>query len=106
MKRLILLSFLDKEIICSILEKLGKKRNLEIISFSGLYKLLNEQENRLIRSFLKLNPRDFGFKGKFIGTGTVPKNLIFIDGQFLSRPAWLAFWEMHENLYIDTGKRL
>jgi len=100
------LAFLDEKIISAILEKLGKERNLKTISFSGLYKLLNRQEKRLIRRFLKLNPGDFGFKGKFIGVGAVPKDLIFIDGQFLSKPVFSVFWEMHENLYLDTRKRL
>ena len=106
MKRLILLTFLDKEIICSILDKVSKKRNLKIISFSELYRNLNEQESKLIKSFVKFNPRDFGFKGEFLGMGAVPKDLVFIDGQFLSKPVLSAFWEMHESLYMDTGKRL
>ncbi len=100
------LAFLDEKIISAILEKLDKERNLKTISFSGLYKLLNKQEKRLIRSFLKLNPGDFGFKGKFLGVRPTPKNLIFIDGQFLSKPVLSAFWEMHESLYMDAGKRL
>ena len=100
------LAFLGEKIINTILEKLDKERNLKIISFLRVYKLLDEQERRLIKSFLKLNPKEFGFKGKFLGMGPIPKNLIFVDGQFLSRVVFSAFWEMHENLYMDTGKRL
>ncbi|MFH1392983.1 MAG: M15 family metallopeptidase [Patescibacteria group bacterium] len=100
------LAFLDEKIINAILEKLGEERNLKIISFTELYKYLGEQENRLVRSFVKLNPRDFGFKGKFLGVRAVPKDLIFVDGHFLSKPVFSAFLEMNNTLEGDIGKRL
>lgn len=100
------LAFLDEKIIGAILEKLREERNLKIISFSELYRLLNEFENRLVQSFIKLNPRDFGFNGKFIGVGAIPKNLIRINGHFLPKQVFLVFWEMNRILEDDIGKRL
>jgi len=100
------LAFLDEKIIGAILEKLDEERNLKIISFTELYKCLGEQEKRLMRNFLKLNPRDFGFKGKFLGVGAIPKDLIFVDGQFLSKPVFSAFSGMNNTLEEDVGKRL
>jgi len=102
------LAFLDKGIIGSILAKTAKplEKSLKIISFSELYRLLNEQENHLIRCFLKLNPRDFGFKGKFIGVGAVPRDLVSINREFLPRPVFSAFLRMNRALENDTGRRL
>lgn len=106
MRRLILLTFLEKEIICSILDKLREGENLRIISFLKLFELLNEQESHLIKSFLKLNPGDFGFKGKFIGMRIITRNLISIDGQFLTKTIWAAFLGMNEAMESDIGKKL
>ncbi len=100
------LAFLDEKIINSILDKFSEKKNLKIISFSELYRRLNEYENHLIRSFLKLNPGDFGFKGKFLGVGAIPKDLINLNGHFLPKPVFSMFLRMNIALEYDIGKRL
>ena len=100
------LAFLDEKIIDSILGKVREEEHLGIVSFSELFGLLDRREGHLIKKFLKLNPGDFGFKGKFIGMRPAPKNLIFVDGQFLSESVFSAFWGMKESLYLDIGKRL
>jgi len=117
------LKFLDKKIINSILKKMDKSRkikDLKIISFPRLYKYLNKTEIELINNFLKLNPRKYGFKGKFFGVKKVPKNLVsirnqkynfsgkkeIIGEQCLPKPVYLAFQRMNKALDGETGRKL
>ncbi len=117
------LKFLDKKIINSVLQKIdkpGKIKNLRIISFSRLYKYLDKTEIELIKNFLKLNPRKYGFKGKFLGMRKVPKNLVsvrnqkynfsgekkIIDEQYLPKPVFLAFRRMNKALTGEINKKL
>ena len=117
------LKFLDKKIINSIFKKADKSReikNLKTISFSRLYKYLDKTEIELIKNFLKLNPRRYGFKGKFLGMKKVPKNLIsirnqkynfngkkeIIEKQYLPKPVYLAFQKMNKALNNETGRKL
>jgi len=115
--------WLDKKIINSILQKAYKPKkikNLRIISFSRLYKHLSKTEIELINNFLKLNPRKYGFKGKFFGVGKVPKNLVsirnqkynfsgkkeIIEEQYLPQPVYMAFQRMNKVLDGETGRKL
>ncbi len=101
--------FLDKKIINSILLKTYKSKkikNLRIISFPRLYKYLNKTELELIKNFLQLNPRKYGFKGKFFGIKRVPKNLMTIREQYLPRPVYLAFQRMNKALKNETERKL
>ncbi len=41
-----------------------------------------------------------------MGIKKVPRNLVTIKDQYLPKPVLSAFWKMHENLYMDTGKKL
>ena len=74
----------DRKLINSILTKIEiKKRNLEtqVMSFSQLFNLLTEDEVALIKRFKNINPRIYGFKGRFLGIQKVPKNLVKIKNQ-------------------------
>ena len=99
-------AFLDEKIIDSILDKVREVEHLGIISFSELFELLNRREDHLIKKFLKLNPGDFGFKGKFIGMRIITGNLISVNGEFLVKPVWAAFLGMNEAMESDIGKKL
>ena len=117
------LKFLNKETVSSILKKMDKSRkikDLRIISFSRLYKYLNKTEIELINNFLKLNPRKYGFKGKFFGLKKIPKNLDslrnqkynfngktkIIGEQYLPKPVCKAFQKMNSALKNETEKKL
>ncbi|MBU2082133.1 M15 family metallopeptidase [Patescibacteria group bacterium] len=101
--------FLNEKIVSSIVSKTGKTRkikNLRIISFYQLYKLLDKKEIDLIKNFLKLNPRKYGFRGKFLGIKKIPSNLVTIKDQFLPKLAYLAYQKMNKALKKETGKKL
>lgn len=100
------LAFFDEKIIDLILGKVRAIEHLGIISFSELFELLDRRENHLIKKFLKLNPGDFGFKGKFIGMRITTGNLISVDGQFLTKPVWAAFLGVNKAAESDIGKKL
>ena len=117
------LKFLNKETVSSILKKMDKSRkikDLRVISFSRLYKYLNKTEIELVKNFLKLNPRKYGFRGKFFGVKKTPKNLIsvrnqkfyfngkkkIIGEQCLPKPVYMAFQKMNNALKNETGRKL
>ena len=112
---------LDHGIICSILEKMGGYQNISgIVSFTEISKHLNKKEINLIRKFLELDPRRFGFRGEFFGINGSPANLVPIMGQkykvkgnekiiktqYLPTPIWLAYWKMNEAFCGETGRKL
>ncbi len=113
----------DRKLINSILTKIEiKKRNLEtqVMSFSQLFNLLTEDEVALIKRFKNINPRIYGFKGRFLGIQKVPKNLVKIknqkykregksekiEAQYLPKPVYLAYKKLNQALHRDIGKRL
>ncbi len=111
-------SFLNKDeqnSLFSILEKVNKAKESGIesrlISFAFLNKILDTSERSLIKKVLGINPRNFGFKGKFIGIKPVPKNLCKIShpkiqNQFLSRRVFSAFNKMNGAMFAEIGKRV
>ncbi len=110
------LKFLEKEIINSILEKtkkFSKTKHLRIISFLQFCECLNGTEIVFIQKFLKLNPKKYGFKGKFFGIKKVPDNLVVIGEQYLPKPVFSALKKMNKalmkeiniKLLIDSGYR-
>lgn len=101
--------FLDEKIVNSIVSKTGKSRkikNLRIISFYQLYKHLDKKEIDLIKNFLKLDPRKYGFRGKFLGIKKIPNNLVTIKDQFLPKRVYLAYQKMNKALKSEIGKKL
>lgn len=111
-------SFLNKaeqNSLFSILEKVNKAKNSGIesrlISFAFLNKILDASERALIKKVLEINPRDFGFKGKFLGIKPVPKKLCKIShpkiqNQFLPRRAFSAFNKMNTAMFSEIGTRV
>lgn len=113
----------DKRLIESICEKVKAKReqmDTRIISFDGLYGLLTAAEANLIKRFLKIDPHEYGFKGKYLGVAEVPKDLVAIRGQtyldvnetkkigpqFLPRPVYDAYTRMNTAMQADIGDRV
>ena len=111
-------SFLNKDeqnSLFSILEKVNKVKNSgvesRLISFAFLNKILNGDERALIKKILEVSPRDFGFKGKFLGIKPVPKNLCKIShqkiqNQFLPGRALSAFNKMNDAMFAETGEQV
>lgn len=122
-------AILDHAIVRSILEKVGRAqiKTLGALSFETFNQRLDKKERALVRKFLELDPRFFGFNGEFFGIGEIPKNLVtirrqvvYIDGRkryiknrHLPLPIWVAYWKMNtacigeigRELLIDTGYR-
>ena len=122
----------QKMIISAILKKFKKlykgDEKRKIIAFSDLFKFTNNEETDLINFFLKLNPGDFGFKGRLLGTIDVPKNLTvirnqkiendqasldddegekgIISPQFLPTTIFEAFTKLNTAITNDLGKSL
>ncbi|MBU3923037.1 D-alanyl-D-alanine carboxypeptidase family protein [Patescibacteria group bacterium] len=108
-----------KEIIDSILNKLEKEKTV-LISFKNFYGLLEKNEVELCRKFLKINPRKYGFKGKYFGIKSVPKKLIEIKGQkyienekikniatqYLSGRVYKLFIKLNKGLQKDLNRKL
>lgn len=115
----------EKDLINSILEKLAKEKDrkkdkIVLVDFKDIYENLSKEEIELCKKFLKINPRKYGFKGKFLGIKPVPKNLVVIKNQkykekdkiekivtqYLSNKVYKRYLELNKALYKDSGKKL
>jgi LAS superfamily LD-carboxypeptidase LdcB len=118
-----LISSQEKISIESIFKKLEdekKKKGFRVVSFDDLFKLLNKNEQNIINRLLKVNPHDFGFKGKLYGITDVPNDLVeianqqyklknetkIIDTQFLPQETFSAYEKLNESLYNDEKRKL
>lgn len=114
-------AILDHELVCSILKEMGGYQSVTgIISFWEVFRRLNKKEINFIQQFLKLDPRQLGFKGEFFGIEIIPENLIAIENQkffsqgrkkriknqYLPLPVWLAYCKMNEVFCGETGRKL
>lgn len=117
------LSHQERKIITSVLKRVeNEKKNSEvrIISFDFLFKLLNKDEEILVRKFRDINPLAYGFKGCYLGIQKVPNNLVAIHNQkykskektkkieiqYLPRPVYLAYKKLNIALHQETQKKL
>ena len=114
----------SKTIVNSIVTKTFSRkspiRNIRIIDFISLYKLLDEEEITLIKDLLKINPLQYGFKGDYLKIGNVPKNIVELKNQkfvlngkrytiakqYLPKPVYNTYVKMNSVLFLDTGKKL
>lgn len=113
----------EKQLISSILERLEaekKNREVEVINFDHLFKLLNRGERELVRKFRDLDPLLYGFRGRYLGEQRIPSNLIAIrnqkyrsmgkiekiETQYLPKPAYLAYRKLNATLDKDAKKNL
>ncbi|HSA83277.1 MAG TPA: D-alanyl-D-alanine carboxypeptidase family protein [Patescibacteria group bacterium] len=118
-----IISTQEKISVDSIFKKLEdekKKKEFRVVSFESLFKLLDENEQDLIKRLLKVNPLEFGFKGKFYGIQEVPTDLVeitnqqyrlkeetkAIDTQFLPQETSSAYEKLNQSLFNDTKKKL
>ncbi|MCL5733782.1 MAG: D-alanyl-D-alanine carboxypeptidase family protein [Patescibacteria group bacterium] len=118
------MGFSEKIIIASILNKTFYKKprikNLRIISFSDLYGYLNKDERYFLKTFLKINPRKFGFKGKYLGKSKIPHGLVLIknqkykfggkikiiSSQYLLRTTYKTYQKLNAAIKKETGGEL
>lgn len=115
----------EKQLINSILEKIrkeDKKKNKKalLISSREFAKLLNQKERVLIQKILQIDPRQYGFEGRYLGVQTIPKDLVAIrhqkyklkdktktiKTQYLPRHTYLAYKKLNSVLVRDTGRKL
>lgn len=75
----------QEKIISSILAKFKDhyrdNDRRRVVNLTDLEDLCSDEEKKFINYFLSLNPRDFGFKGGFLGLTEAPDNLVMIKGQ-------------------------
>jgi len=115
----------DKNLINSILDKLGKekqkrKTKVVLVGFQDIYNILNKEEISLCKRFLNIDPKKYGFKGVFFGIKPVPKNLIAIKEQkhkekneiktigvqYVPEEVYKKYTELNKELYKDLNKKL
>ena len=117
------ISPLEKQLVNSIVRKVEvekKKHEMKTINFNGLFGLLDGEEQALADKVKNLNPRTFGFKGRYLGIQKAPKNLVPLRGQkyrwkgktekittqYISRETYIAYKKLNVALYKDTGCKL
>lgn len=75
----------EKAMILSILRKVKKhEKSAKILAgldFKTLRTLIAKEEWKLISAVLRIDPKQYGFKGPYYGIARVPKNLIVISNQ-------------------------
>ena len=112
----------EKEIVTSILKKVEEKKgeNSSVVSFEYFLGLLNGKEKALVKKLMAVKPREYGFKGDYLGIGDVPNNLVSVRGQkfqrdgkvgeigiqYLPRQVYSAYKRLNLSLYRETGKKL
>lgn len=114
----------DREIITSFLKKVFGMRahspTIRIIGFSELFRVCSEKERVLLKRFLTLNPRAYGFKGTRHAAATPPEDLVVIRKEripktkkyltmgthFLPRKVHEAYQKMNRAMFEDIGRRV
>lgn len=113
----------EKKLIVSILGKIEnekKNREIRIMSFDFLFKLLNKDEKILVKKFRDINPLLYGIKSHYLGMQKVPNNLVTIrnqkykskgkigkiEMQYLPKSVYLAYKKLNAALYKNTQKKL
>lgn len=115
---------LNRKIISSALKKIEEEKiknsKFVIVAFNEFYRLLDSEEVNLVKRFLDINPKDYGFKGSFFGIKEVRKNLIpikdqkyilknktvKIEVQYLPRLVYLAYKKLNQQLKEDIERQL
>lgn len=114
----------ERKAVGSFLEKAAIKRErdpqMRLIGFQSLFRLCSKQERALLKKFLKLDPRAYGFKGIYYGITATPKDMVTIRREripkterylsngthFLSRKAHEAYRRMNRAMLRDIGRRV
>lgn len=112
----------EKEVVISILKKVSKKNiiSLNLINFTFLSKILNKEEKNFLKKIRRINPRQYGFKGKYLGIQRIPKNLTIIKNQkykyngkqkninkkYIPNEVFLFYKKMNKSMYKDINKKL
>ena len=114
------LAFLKRKTIKSIVKKVKGGawiEDLRIISFPRLFSYLDKTEIALVKKFLELDPRTYGFKGKFFSIINSPKDIIVvkeqlytfqqeskaISEQYLPRAVYNAYQKLNRAYKQETG---
>lgn len=117
----------DHRIISVLLEKLNglndSDNTMLLMPQTRLDRALSSREKRVVRKFLAVDPRDYGFRGNFLGIPEPPANLIeiaeqtyntgpdrmeqkTIRTQYLPLATYRAYQNMNEQVQSDLGKGL
>ena len=87
----------EKTLARSITEKMSALRITKFpmgtLSFPLLWKIISKEEDAFAKKLLKINPKRYGFKGKFLGISPVPRHLVTIRNQeyFIGNVRWLIW---------------
>lgn len=114
----------ERKIIGSFLQKVAPRRRCDhrfrAIGFSALFRFCTSNEKRLLKRFLALHPRTYGFKGTCYGIVLPPNDLVAIareripktttylsnGTQFLPGKVYAAYKEMNRAMFRDIGRRV
>lgn len=118
------LSKAERKIITDFLKKAAIKRKhdckFRVIGFLALFRLVSREERALLKKFLRLDPRTYGFKGVRYGVATPPRDLVTIRKEqipgfqkyfssgthFLPKKAYDAYRKMSYAMLRDIGCRV
>ena len=98
----------------------SKIKDIQIINFNNLFRILDATEVKLIKMILEIHPKKYGFKGEYHKITKVPKNIVQIKRQkftlngklqtlstkYLPKPVYNAYIELNSALQSETGKKL
>jgi LAS superfamily LD-carboxypeptidase LdcB len=90
------------------------------ISFKILFRIFHKAEIEFIKEFLDIDPRHYGFRGRFLGIHEPSQNLIPIHGQkyfkngkfkkiatqYIPAPTFKAYKKLNQALFNKTGRTL
>jgi LAS superfamily LD-carboxypeptidase LdcB len=116
------LAFLKSDIVESVMAKMRvskRRKDLRVMTFQELYAQLEKPEIRAIKTFLGIDPRKYGFRGKFLGIDAVPRDLVKITNKahirsdqkvrmtvYLPRRIYEHFKKMNREMDRDIGRTL
>lgn len=114
----------EKRIVSSLVSKgkseQAKNEHFAVIDFDGLYQLLADDEISLLKKYLAIDPKTFGYKPPYLGLVDIPQDLVsladqvyvqdgeehFIPRQYLPREPFKSYQLMNRAMQKDIGKKL
>lgn len=93
---------------------------MRVMGFPALFHLCAQAERKLLKRFLRLNPRTYGFKGTCYGTSVPPRDLVMIRREhvpatnkyfssgthFLPQKVHKAYRKMNRAMLRAVGRRV
>lgn len=114
----------ERKDIARLLKKTATMRRhnprMRIMGFPALLRLCAPDERKLLKQFLRLNPRSYGFKGVRYRGSVPPRDLVLIRREhvpgtkryfssgrhFLPQRAHEAYGKMNNAMFLDIGRKV